>query len=65
MENFSKLDLGSTLLSVAVIVGFFGFVLVIIRSIELPIRIYLDKKRKKAESQNDSESNGSEDKKGF
>ncbi len=46
MESLSNIDLGSTLLSIAVIIGFFGFVLLVIRSIEIPIRIYLDKRKK-------------------
>ncbi len=46
MEKLSQIDLGSTLLSLAVILGFFGFVILIIRSIEIPIRIYLDRRRK-------------------
>ncbi len=54
MEQSSTFDLGSTLLSVAVLIGFLGFVLLIIRSIEIPIRIYLDKRKKKQDSANNS-----------
>ncbi len=60
METLSKLDLGSTMLSVAVILGFIGFILVIVRSIEIPIRIYLDKRRMKNLSKPDDRSNQSE-----
>ncbi len=54
MEQSSTFDLGSTLLSIAVLIGFLGFVLLIIRSIEIPIRIYLDKRKKNQDSANNS-----------
>ncbi len=62
MEFLSKVDLGSFLLSVAVVIGFFGFLVLIIRSIEIPIRIYLDKRKKQADN---DVSNEIEDGNGF
>lgn len=48
IESLSKLDLGRALLSIALFIGCLGFVAVIFRSIEIPIRIYLDKRKKNA-----------------
>ena len=45
MNALSELDLGKTILSVALGVGFFLVGLTIVRSIEIPIRIYLDKRK--------------------
>ncbi len=62
MKSFSQIDLGSFLLSIAVAIGFFAFIVLIIRSIEIPIRIYLDKRKQRQVSElleKKNEENGS------
>ena len=45
--SISELNLGNSILSISLLIGFFLLFVTIIRSIEIPIRIYLDKKRTK------------------
>ena len=55
MNALSEIDLGTTILSVALGLGFFLVGLTIVRSIEIPIRIYLDKRKaNKTENQDKS-----------
>ena len=45
LENLSQIDLGKLILSLTIIFGFFLAILTVVRSIEIPIRIYMDKKK--------------------
>ena len=47
LPDLSKIDLGSSLLSISIAIGFFLAGAVVFRSIEIPIRIYLDNRRGK------------------
>ncbi len=62
LNTLSQLDLGSVALGIVNLIGFFLFVILIIRSIEIPVRIYLDK-RKKSTIQSDNDETTEE--KGF
>ena len=55
IQSLSERDLGSTLLSLVVAIGALLFCITIIRSIEIPIRIFLDKRRKQISNSTDSE----------
>ena len=46
LDKLSQLDLSKVILSLAIIVGFFLAILTVVRSIEIPIRIYMDKKKR-------------------
>ena len=48
-KELAQIDLGRLILSGAIILGFFLAILTVIRSIEIPIRIYLDKQKEKRE----------------
>ena len=66
MPNFSEIDLGRSVLSIAIILGFFLVFLTLIRSIEIPIRIYLDKRKSNLEESNSNDQLTKEQKnKGF
>tara|TARA_Y100001968_G_scaffold326929_1_gene370941 strand:- start:3061 stop:3267 length:207 start_codon:yes stop_codon:yes gene_type:complete len=55
VNALSEIDLGKTILSIALGLGFFLVGLTIVRSIEIPIRIYLDKRKEsKADKKNQS-----------
>ena len=45
--TLAEIDLGKLVLSGAIIIGLFLALLTIVRSVEIPIRIYLDKKKVK------------------
>ena len=45
--TLAEIDLGRFVLSGAIIIGLFLALLTIVRSVEIPIRIYLDKKKVK------------------
>ncbi len=47
LDKFSQINLGQSLLTIAVILGFFLTLAVVFRSIEIPLRIYLDKRKNK------------------
>ena len=49
VENLSQFDPGKLILSLAIIVGFFLAILTVVRSIEIPVRIYMDKKKSRKE----------------
>ena len=49
MEALSKLDLGAILLEFAIALGFLGFAALIFRSIQIPIRVFLNKRKKQKE----------------
>ena len=49
LQTLSEVDLGSVLLSIAVAIGFILISVLIFRIFEIAIRIYLDKRRSKAE----------------
>ena len=46
LETLSQIDLSKSLLSISILLGFFLAIVTVIRSIEIPIRIYLDKKKR-------------------
>ena len=50
LKYLSGIDLGQALLSIAIVIGFLLTLAVVFRSIELPIRIYLDKRKKQKDS---------------
>tara|TARA_Y100001968_G_scaffold155898_1_gene142408 strand:- start:2413 stop:2619 length:207 start_codon:yes stop_codon:yes gene_type:complete len=49
LENILQVDLGKLILSLAIIAGFILAILTVVRSIEIPIRIYMDKKKRMKE----------------
>tara|TARA_Y100001968_G_scaffold322779_2_gene359452 strand:+ start:131 stop:334 length:204 start_codon:yes stop_codon:yes gene_type:complete len=49
LDNLSQIDLGKLILSLAIIIGFFLAILTVVRSIEIPVRIYMDKKKSRKE----------------
>tara|TARA_Y100001970_G_C13607548_1_gene543262 strand:+ start:183 stop:386 length:204 start_codon:yes stop_codon:yes gene_type:complete len=46
LKTLSEIDLGRFILSGSILLGFFLVFLTLIRSVEIPIRIYLDKRKK-------------------
>ena len=44
LNHLNDFDFGSSLLSFAILIGFFLVGAVLFRSVEIPLRIYLDKK---------------------
>ncbi len=50
LNRLSDIDLGSSLLSASLALGFFLLFLTIIRSIEIPIKIYIAKRKNSGES---------------
>ena len=46
LEKLSQIDLGKSILSISILLGFFLVIVTVIRSIEIPIRIYLSKKKR-------------------
>ncbi len=64
IQSLSSIDLGSTILSIAIALGFFLLAATIFRSIEIPIRIYLNK-RNKLQDIGELLSHNNENKKGF
>ena len=55
LKTLADIDLGRSVLSLAIILGFFLVILTIIRSIEIPIRIYLDRRKKGISSNSNTE----------
>ena len=65
-SSLAQVDLGRLVLSFAIIVGFLLVFLTLVRSIEIPIRIYMDKRRRKDnESNSNTKSTKSSSEKGF
>tara|TARA_Y100001968_G_scaffold21755_1_gene17210 strand:+ start:52 stop:249 length:198 start_codon:yes stop_codon:yes gene_type:complete len=62
--SLAEVDLGRLVLSFAIIVGFLLVFLTLVRSIEIPIRIYMDK-RKDNQSNGTTKSSNSSSEKGF
>jgi len=50
LDSLAHIDLGQSLLSIAVVIGFLLTMAVVFRSIEIPIRIYLDRRKKMDEA---------------
>ncbi len=64
IEKFSRIDLGRSILSVVIIISFILVLSTILRSIEIPIRILLDKRRED-KSLNDGHGKDDKELKGF
>ena len=62
LKTLAEIDLGRSILSFVIILGFFLVLLTVVRSIEIPIRIYLDKRKEKESS---TTKEGVKEKKGF
>ena len=48
--SLAEINLGSSILSLAILLGLILLVLTLIRSIEIPVRIYLDKRNEDRET---------------
>ena len=62
LKTLAEIDLGRSILSFVIILGFFLVLLTVVRSIEIPIRIYLDKRKEKKSL---TTKEGVKEKKGF